>query len=117
MAESSSAEYRALVANNDKMISEISADPLTVTSKLMAKGLIPPVSLSSAHLQAKEKELKASELVEQICKKVNTFPEKFELFVEVLNELMWLQDLANLLAKECNKLKVKKVKLPIAALV
>lgn len=98
-------EYRTLLASTDKMTLEISADPLTVASKLMAKGLIPPASLSTAHLQAKEKELKASELVQQVCNKVYSFPECFDLFLDVLNEMSWLQGLAKWICDEHKKLK------------
>ena len=71
----------------------------------MAKGLIPPSGLSSAQLQTKEKELKASELVAQIISKVKNFPEKFQVFLDVLNEMPWLQDLAKLIRDEFEKIK------------
>ena len=95
--------------NNHKMMLEISADPLTVTSKLMEKNLIPPVALSSVQLQTREKEVKATELVTRIYNKVEAHPENFKVFLEVLNEMPWLKQLANCLTKDCEKLKVKKV--------
>ena len=110
MAECDTAEYRALVRATDKMTSELAADPLTVASKLMAKGLIPPAALGSAQLETKEKELKASELVKQITSKVNNFPEKFEIFLAVLNEMHWLQDLAKWISEECKKIKMEATK-------
>ncbi len=107
MAENVSAEYRALLRATDKMTSEIAADPLTVASKLMANDLIPPVALGSAQLQAKEKELKASELVKHICSKVDNFPENFDVFLGVLDEFTWLQQLAKWIREEFKKLKAK----------
>ena len=103
------AEYLALVNGTDKITSEISADPLTVAQKLMAKGLIPPVSLSSTLLQTKEKELKASELIKQVINKVGSFPENFEVFLTVLNEMPWLQQLAKWIHEEFIKIKDKKL--------
>ena len=109
MAEFLSVEYRALVKNTHKMISEISGDPLNVASRLIEKDLVASGSLGSMNSLAKEKALKASELVEQVNNKVSTFPEKFEVFIEILNELPWLRDLAKLLQDERVKIKAIEV--------
>ena len=105
MAECISAEHRALIRVMDKMTSEIAADPLTVASKLAAKELIPPITVSSAQMQAKEKELKASEIVTQVCDKVKTFPENFAVFLGVLDELPWMKQLAKSIREEFKKIR------------
>ena len=105
MAECISAEYRALLRATDKMTSEIAADPLTVATKLTAKELIPPITIGSAQMQAKEKELKASEIVTQVCRKVENFPENFEVFLGVLDELPWLKQLANWIREDMKKIE------------
>ncbi len=105
-----SREYTTLIHCTDKLISEISADPLTVANKLVTRGLIPSSLVISTQLQTKENQLKASELVEQVKNKVNTFPENFEVFLSSLDEFFWLQQLVKWIRKqydETNSIKVR----------
>ena len=75
-----------------ELTSEISADPLSVSSALVAKGLIPEALHTSILLPAKENKVKASELVSQVTNKVRTYPAKFAEFLEILQGFNWLED-------------------------
>ena len=98
-------EHTTLLNCTTELTREIAADPLSVTERLLAKKLIPESVHSSTQLQAKEKQLKASEIVSHVTNKVETFPAKFEVFLGILDGLPWLEDLADLVREEYEKLK------------
>jgi len=72
------------------LVSFISNDPLPVASKLFSKGLITISLLSSSQHPAE----KAAEIVKQVLTGVENFPERFEDFLEAIDEVDSLQDLA-----------------------
>ncbi len=107
MATQENIEYLALLKCKVELTSEISADPLSVSSALVAKGLIPESVHSSVLQQTKEKEVKASELVYQVTNKIRTYPARFAEFLEVLQSHNWLEDVLNSLTTAYKELKSK----------
>ena len=98
-------EYLTLLKCNVELTSEISADPLSVSSALVAKGLIPESVHNSVQLQTKEDEVKASEIVSKVTNKAKTFPDTFHEFLEVLGGYIWLKRITELLSATYDKLK------------
>ena len=99
-------EYLALLKCKVELTSEISADPLSVSSALVAKGLIPEAVHSSVQLQTKEKEVKASELVSLVTSKVKAYPARFDELLEVLNGFNWLKDVLKSVTDAYGELKL-----------
>ncbi len=85
-------EYLALLKCKVELTSEISADPLSVSTALVAKEFIHVAVHSSVLLQTKEKEVMANELVSQVTNKIRTYPARFDEFLEVLRGFRWLED-------------------------
>ncbi len=92
MATQDNIEYLTLLKCKVELTSEISADPLSVSTALEAKGLVPESAHKSVLLATKEKEVKASELVNQVTNKIRTYPARFGDFLEVLQSYNWLKD-------------------------
>ena len=107
-------EYLALLKCKVELTSEISADPLSVSSALVAKGLIPDSVHSSVQLQTIASEKKASEIVCQVTNKVRTFPAKFDEFLEVLGSLNWLKDVLKLITDAYGELKSQDKKVSVS---
>ena len=105
MATNQGVEYVSLLSCKEQLISEISADPLAVSSRLVIEGLIPPSLLPAEPLSSKEKEQKARELVQVVTNKVKNFPSKFNVFVSILGEFTWLQDLTQLVREKYHEPK------------
>lgn len=106
MATNRCVEYISLLSCEEELVSEISADPLAVSSRLVIEGLIPPSLQPSEPLSSKEKKKqKARELVQVVTNKVKTFPRKFNVFVSILGEFTWLQDLAQLVREKYHEPK------------
>ena len=98
-------EHLTLIQCTESLTSGISQDPLKVASLLLEKGLVAPAQVRSAQLQGKDDHLKASQLVLHMIGKVEMFPEKFEVFLSLLDGLPWLQDVV-----ECVRQKYKENK-------
>lgn len=96
------AEHVTLLDLTDKLTSEIAADPLSVSARLVAAGLIPESLHASIQLQDKDKDTRANELVEAIIKQIKECPNRFEAFLAVLNEFPWLLDIAKLVIQVYN---------------
>ena len=92
-----------------ELTSEISADPLSVAERLLAKGLIPESLYNSVQNQTKENKLKASELVDRVTQNIKIFPENFNAFMDVLTDCNWLQWLTKLLRERYAELLTQKV--------
>ena len=99
MAIKQNIEYITLLRCTAELISEISADSLSISARLLAQGLIP---------QALHGSPKASELVQHVTSKVKTFPGNFEVFVGILNEFPWLQEIVELIHKTYNEVKLEQ---------
>ncbi len=63
MATQESIEYLALLKCKEQNTSEISADPLSAATALVAKGLIPESVYKSVESQTEDDEMKATELL------------------------------------------------------
>ncbi len=107
MATQENIEYLALLQCTVELTSEISADPLSVATALVAKGLIPESSHSFVRLQTVLKDEKASELVSQVTNKIRTYPARFAEFLEVLQRNKWLEDVLKSLTAAYDELKSK----------
>ena len=97
MATKQNIEYMTLLSCTSELTSEISADPASISTKLLAKGLIPPPPLYSSP--------KASELVQQVINGVKTFPNRYETFMSILSEFNWLQDVMQMIHEKYDGLK------------
>ena len=101
-----SLEYRTLLKATSKMTSEISGDPLAVAGKLCARGLVAPAAVSQAQNIALDPTLKASNLVTKVMNKVESFPENYEVFLEVLNDVP-LKQLVNYIRNVYSELEAE----------
>ncbi len=110
MATQENIEYLALLKCKVELTSEISADPLSVSSALVAKGLIPESSLNFVQLQTVQKDEKASELVSQVTNKIRTYPKRFAEFLEVLQSYKWLEDVLKTLNTAYDELNPRNKK-------
>jgi hypothetical protein len=86
-------EYRVLVLMSDTIVNSLSADPVVVAQTLFARFMIPLNVLESQQIIAKTKTERARELVGEVVKIVKEHPQKFKVFMEVLKEELWLEDL------------------------
>jgi hypothetical protein len=94
-------KHAALVASYDKIITSISADPLDVAQTLFTKGMIPKELLASLQEAGnKTQKEKASELIGVVLTAVETFPINFDLFVEVIQERLWLKNTVKLIQSQ-----------------
>ncbi len=110
MATQENIEYLALLKCRVELTSEISAHPLSVSTALVAKGLIPEPVHSSVLQQTRENEVKASELVNQVTNKIRTYPARFAEFLEVLQSYKWLEDVLKTLNTAYDELKQENKK-------
>ena len=105
-----SVEHLTMLKYTVDLISEISADVLSVTNELVAVQLISPPMQSSAQIQAKDPRTKATELVHQVTNAVKTFPEKFHIFLDILEKFSWLEDLTKSIHENFDELKKQQEK-------
>ncbi len=110
MATQENIEYLALLKCTVELTSEISAHPLSVSSALVARGLIPEPVHRSILIPTKEDSVKASELVSQVTNKIKIFPARFSDFLEVLQSYNWLKDVLEILTAVYDKLKAENSK-------
>ena len=83
-----SLEYRTLVRATPKMTDVISGGySLTVAEKLSAKGLVAPSAVDQAQNIAIANKVKASSLVSTVTRNVGSFPENYEDFLQVLDDV------------------------------
>ena len=68
------------------MSTAISVDLTQVVPKLFSKRVITGTQLHEAQLQSRTEQERANKLVAQVISQVRFFPEKFDLFVNALEE-------------------------------
>ena len=107
MDENQSAEYRALVKASPEIISEIAPELVIIADKLFAMGLIYLASVERVKLGGQIDRVKASDLVHEILEKVKAFPEVFEEFLTVLNEITSLQRLVKWIKEDFQTMKLE----------
>ncbi len=110
MATQENIEYLALLKCKVELTSEISAHPLSVSTALVAKRLIPEPVHGSILITTKEDSVKSSELVSQVTNKIRTYPARFSDFLEVLRGSNWLEDVLKTLIAAYNELKAENRK-------
>ncbi len=110
MATQENIEYLALLKCKVELTSEISADPLSVSTALVAKGLIPESLHRSVESQTKNDEIKATELINKVTNKIKTYPARFAEFLEVLHSSKWLEDVWKTLITAYDELKQENMK-------
>ena len=93
VAITESVEHSTMVEHAERIISGISVDPLVVANKLLEARLVPPKLISTMLLSSKDGYDKATELVMQVMKAVESTPEKFDVFLSILSNFLWLDDL------------------------
>ena len=95
----------------DTLIGRISTDPLVVANKLVEAGLVPPKLVGTMLLPHRDNYDKAAELVLQVTNMVESTPEKFEVFISILSNFLWLDDLVESVYKqyEANKQTFQEV--------
>lgn len=105
---SQSVEHATLVEYAEKLASGISADPLVVANKLLEARLAPPKLVRTMLLQSIDNYDKATKLVLEAVTIVESYPEKFRAFMNVLSDFLWLRDLVESVQKqyETNKRKM-----------
>ncbi len=105
MATQENIEYLALLKCKVELTSEISADPLSVATALVDKGLIPESLNRSVESQTKDDEIKATELISRVTNKIKMYPERFSEFLEILQSSKWLKDVLKTLVAAYDELK------------
>ena len=89
--------YYAIIACNDKLISTLSADPLSVATTLVARGFIPPNTEAEMRITSFTPNQKASILMEAIRNKVKTNPRRLHELMRVLQQHPWTGEIAEIL--------------------
>ena len=102
MATQENIEYLAMLECKVELTSEISAHPLSVSTALVTKGLIPEQVHSYLLQQTKENEVKASE--------IKVYPPRFYDFLEVLRSYEWLENVLKTLISAYDELKQENKK-------
>ena len=90
---------------NDYLVSELRADLITMSQALLRASLIPQaVTEQMGEVIGIQSRQKASILMNHVSDCVETDPQKFHEFCEVLDELQH-EELAKMLREHCKKLK------------
>ena len=105
MAASQSVKYASLVQCTEKLARGISQDPLVIANKLLEVGLVPPKLVRNMLLSSKTDYEKATELVMQLIKVIEGFSEKFDIFIKILKEFYWLNDVVE---EVCKRYQINK---------
>ena len=100
MAASQSVELATLVQCTEKLARGISQDPLVVATKLLEVGLVPPKLIATMLLPNKCDFKKAIDLLMQVMKIVQGFPQKFQGFMKILKDCCWLNDLVRMVSEQ-----------------
>ena len=85
-------ESSTLLDLTHTLTTALAADVVQVASKLVEARLISLAQLRGTHLQTKDSYLKASELVTHVIEQVKLQPEKFAVFLRVLEDVNLFQD-------------------------
>ena len=102
MATQENIEYLVLHHLAADIASEIAADPVIISAKLLEEGFIPQAQHDSTKMQ--DKESKAKELVERVKGKVRLKPERFDTFIKILSEFPWLNEIVEAMNKKRDEL-------------
>lgn len=102
----SNIEYLTLVESTSFLARAISIDPLEIAQKCFEQSMFSEDQMRSVQLDAKDSYTKASELVTLVTTKIQDFPEKFHVFMRILRELHYMQDVV---IKVNEKYELKKM--------
>ena len=80
----------------DTLATGISIDPVIHANKLLEKGLTSRRLVREMLNPSKDKYDKATELVMEVMNIVENSPEKFQVFMDILREFMYLEDVVKL---------------------
>ncbi len=107
MAATESFEYLALVKCKVQLASELSSDPHSVLLELVSKGLVPESALNGSSLQLENdgRVVKAGEIVTHITDRVESHPESFKEFIDVLGQFRWLRDIKMMICERYDELR------------
>ncbi len=107
-----SVEYLTLVQCTGKLSNGISRDPVKVAQKLFELFLVSQAQVTKSLSQSKDEHTKASVLVNEITRSVGEFPERFETFLNILSECLWLQDEVKHVRRQYEENKAKTEAIP-----
>ena len=87
-------ELQTLIKCNEKLTQSLLNCSLSITTALLARGLISDVTEEEVHSTNSIPHVKAAVLVSAIRSKVKVYPKRFHDFVSVLREHSWTKDIA-----------------------
>ena len=91
----------------------ISIDPVSLANKLLEKGLTSQRLVEEMVSTSKGKYDKATELVVGVINIVKNSPGKFQVFMDILNEFMYLEDLVKLVHSQYEANQEKEIKVKV----
>lgn len=91
----SSIKYQAVRNRFDRLVNGVKSDVDKLARKVFEKGLISATNLSAAGNSMHSEDFRASRLLQQILNKISESDQHFDTFVDILNEIPLLKDLAN----------------------
>ena len=93
-------EFQTLIKCNQKLTQSLLNSPLSITSALLARGLISDETEQEVHANSIPYR-KVAVLVSTIRNKIKVNPEQFHDVVSVLREHTWTKDIAGVLQSVC----------------
>jgi len=91
-----SAEYKTFRLNYDRMVRTIQ-DPLSLATRLFARGIIDSVMLESANIPAFSRFQNTHTLLSAVGRKIQTNPSVFHVFLSALKEDCSMQSLVEIM--------------------
>ena len=88
--------HQVMLRYNDKLITALSADPLSIAGVLLAKGLIPEHTEAQMRQSFTPRE-KATILVTTVRQRIEIAPKRFHEFVSILSAQAWTKDIVEML--------------------
>ena len=100
------AAYTTLIECGPTLTREISTMVSDIARELLARKFIPQAVMGEINTEGIDDNKKASKLVDAVTKKIQSFPNKFEMLIEVLRTNDYLSDTVDLLLTEYKKSKL-----------
>ena len=91
-----SAEHKAMLSCQDRLVAAISNDPIGVSGKLLANGIISEENNAKMLLLITPKE-KATILVNNVREAIKVNPKVFFKFLNILSSEIWNKDIVKIL--------------------
>ena len=102
-----SLEIKTILECNDKLVTAFSSEVIRLSGALLAKGLITPELHEQMLVHCDMNTSKANKLVEGVRKSIEIAPDKFKVFLEILQEMgQTIHDAADILSSKYIELTV-----------